>query len=65
MLYASGMVDWLAVVSACVLAGVIGFGFVLWERYENERLARERLRRRPPRRRRPVPFDPDVERRAA
>jgi hypothetical protein len=59
------MVDWLAIVSACVLTALIGFGFVLWERYENERLARERLRRRLPRRRRPAPFDVDVDRRAA
>jgi hypothetical protein len=59
------MVDWLGIVSACGLAAVIGFGFVLWERYENDRLARERLRRRMPRRRRPVPFDIDVDRRRA
>ena len=59
------MVDWLAIVSACVLTALIGFGFVVWERYENQRLARERLRRRMPRRRRPVPFDIDVGRRAA
>ena len=59
------MVDWLSIVSACVLTALIGFGFVLWERYENNRLARERLRRRVPRRRRPVPFDIDVASRAA
>ena len=59
------MVDWLSIVSACVLTALIGFGFVLWERYENNRLARERLRRRVPRRRSPVPFDIDVDRRAA
>jgi len=59
------MVDWLAIVSACALAALIGFGFVLWERYENERLARERLRRRVPRHRRPVPFETDIDRRAA
>jgi hypothetical protein len=57
------MFDWLSIVSACGLTGLIGFGFVLWERYENNRLARERLRRRLPRRRRPVPFD--IDRRAA
>jgi hypothetical protein len=59
------MVDWLSIVSACVLTALIGFGFVLWERYENNRLARERLRRRVPRRRRPVPVDIDVDSRAA
>jgi hypothetical protein len=53
------MVDWLAILSACVLTALIGFGFVLWERYENGRLARERLRRRAPRRRRPGPVDVD------
>ena len=59
------MVDWLAIVFACVLAALIGIGFVVWERYENERLARERLRRRIPRpRRRPRALD-DVDRRAA
>jgi hypothetical protein len=57
------MIDWLAIVSACVLAALIGFGFVLWERHEDERLARARLRRRLPRRHRPVPLD--VDRRAA
>jgi hypothetical protein len=46
------MVDWLAIGSACVLTAAIGLGFVLWERHENERLARERLRRRVPLRRR-------------
>ncbi len=59
------MVDWLAIFSACLLAALVGFGFVLWERYENGRLARERLRRRFPRRRRHAPFDVDVDRRAA
>ena len=59
------MVDWLAVVSVCVLASLVGLGFVLWERYESERLARERLRRRVPRRRRPVPFHARIDRRAA
>ena len=61
------MVDWLAILSACVLTALVGFGFVLWERYENDRLARERLRRRLPRRRRAaLPYNPyDVDRRAA
>jgi protein-S-isoprenylcysteine O-methyltransferase Ste14 len=44
------MVDWVAIISACGLAAVIGLGFVFWERYENERLGRERFRRRVPRR---------------
>ena len=59
------MVDWLAVVAVCVLASSVGVGFVLWERYESERLARERLRRRVPRRPRPVPFHARIDRRAA
>jgi hypothetical protein len=59
------MVDWLAIVFACALAGLIGIGFVLWERYENERLARARLSRRIPRRRRPRPLDATADRRAA
>jgi len=33
--------------------GIVGLGFVLWERYESQRLARERLRRRIPRHRQP------------
>jgi hypothetical protein len=57
------MVDWLAILSACALTALVGFGFVLWERYEDDRLARERLRRRLPRRRRALPYD--VDRRAA
>jgi hypothetical protein len=44
------MVDWIAILSACSLAAVIGLGFVLWERHENDRLGRERLQRRLPRR---------------
>jgi hypothetical protein len=40
------MVDWMAIATACVLAAVIGLGFVLWEQYEAHRLSRERLRRR-------------------
>jgi hypothetical protein len=59
------MVDWLAIVFACVLAALIGVGFVLWERYENERLSRARLRRRIPRRRRPRALDAGADRRAA
>ena len=59
------MVDWLAIASVSVLTALIGFGFVLWERYENGRLARERLRHRVPQRRRPRPFDAGVDRRAA
>jgi len=39
------MSDWIRVSSAFVLAALIGLGFVLWERYEDRRLARERLRR--------------------
>jgi hypothetical protein len=39
------MTDWIRVFSAIVLAALIGFGFVLWERYEDRRLVRERLRR--------------------
>jgi hypothetical protein len=42
--------DWVTLVSACGLAAVIGVGFVLWERYENDRLARNRLHSRVPRR---------------
>jgi hypothetical protein len=52
------MVDWIAIGSACGLAAIVGVGFVLWERYEDERLARARLHRRIPRRpRRALPFD--------
>jgi hypothetical protein len=52
------MVDWIAIGSACGLAAIVGVGFVLWERYESERLARARLHRRIPRRqRRSLPFD--------
>ena len=50
MLGSADMVDWVVIISACGLAAVIGLGFVLWERYENERLGRERFRRRAPRR---------------
>lgn len=58
------MVDWLAIFSGSVLAVLLGLGFVLWERYDNERLARQRRRRRRGRpRRRPVASD--VGRRAA
>jgi hypothetical protein len=39
-----GMMDWIAIGSACGLAGVVGLGFVVWERYENRRLLRERPR---------------------
>jgi hypothetical protein len=59
------MVDWLAIGFACALAALIGVGFVLWERYENERLARARLRRRTPRRRHPRPVDTSADHRAA
>jgi hypothetical protein len=61
----TGMVDWMAIVVACALAALIGLGFVLWESYENERLARGRLRRRVRRRPRPKPIDVDVDDRAA
>jgi hypothetical protein len=57
------MVDWIAIGSACGLAVLVGAGFVLWERYEAQRLARERLRRRIPRHGRPGPVSAD--RRAA
>jgi hypothetical protein len=57
------MVDWIAIAIACGLAGAVGLAFVLWERYEAERLTRERLRRRIPRRRRSVPVG--IDRRAA
>jgi hypothetical protein len=57
------MVDWIAIALACGLAAVVGLAFVLWERYEAERLMRERLRRRIPRRRRPLPVG--IDRRAA
>ena len=40
------MVDWMAIAAACALTAVIGLGFVLWEHYETQRLARERHRRR-------------------
>jgi hypothetical protein len=36
----------MAIAAACALTAVIGLGFVLWEHYETQRLARERLRRR-------------------
>ena len=39
------MSDWIRVSLALGLAALIGLGFVLWERYEDRRLARERLRR--------------------
>jgi hypothetical protein len=45
------MVDWIGIVSACGLAAIVGLGFVMWERYEGQRLARERLQRRLPRHR--------------
>jgi hypothetical protein len=48
------MVDWIAIAVACGLAVAVGLAFVLWERYEADRLSRERLRRRIPRRRRPA-----------
>ena len=53
------MVDWIAILSACGLAAIVGLGFVLWERYETERLGRARSqgRRISRRRHRPVPFD--------
>jgi hypothetical protein len=58
------MVDWIAIGSACGLAAIVGVGFVLWERFESQRLSRARLHRRIPRRqRRSAPFDAD--RRAA
>jgi hypothetical protein len=59
MLVLARMVDWIAIAITCGLTGVVGLAFVLWERYETERLTRERLRRRIPRRRRPasVGFD--------
>jgi hypothetical protein len=53
------MVDWIAIAVACGLAGAVGLAFVLWERFEAERLTRDRLRRRIPRRRRPAPVDID------
>jgi hypothetical protein len=40
------MVDWLAIAIACMLTAAIGLGFVLWEHYEAQRLARARVRRR-------------------
>jgi len=40
------MVDWMAIAAACVLAAVIGLGFVLWEHYDSKRTSRERVRRR-------------------
>jgi hypothetical protein len=49
------MVDWIGIVSACGLAVIVGLGFVMWERYESQRLARERLHRRIPRRRDLIP----------
>jgi hypothetical protein len=59
------MADFIGIVSACGLAALVGLGFVMWERYEDTKLARERIRRRVPRRsssrRRPL----DIERRAA
>jgi hypothetical protein len=60
------MVDWIAILSACGLAAIVGLGFVLWERYESERLGRARLQRRIPRRqRRPRSLPFDAGRRAA
>jgi hypothetical protein len=59
------MLDWVAIIAACVLVAVAGLGFVLWERHEGETLARERPRRRVLRRnarRRPAS---EVDRRAA
>jgi hypothetical protein len=59
------MADFIGIVSACGLAALVALGFVMWERYEDTRLARERMRRRVPRRsgtrRRPL----DIDRRAA
>jgi hypothetical protein len=46
------MVDLIAIGSACGLAVIVGLGFVVWERYESERLARARLEHRALRRRR-------------
>ena len=40
------MVDWMAIAGACGLTAAIGVGFVLWEQYEAQRLARDRHRRR-------------------
>jgi hypothetical protein len=40
------MVDWMAIAGACGLTALVGVGFVLWEHYEAQRLARERQRRR-------------------
>jgi hypothetical protein len=48
--------DWIGIVSACGLAVIVGLGFVVWESYESQQLARERLRRRLPRRTHPVPI---------
>jgi hypothetical protein len=61
------MVDWIAILSASGLAAIVGLGFVLWERYESERLDRARLQRRriPRRQRRPRSLPLDVDRRAA
>jgi hypothetical protein len=58
--------DWVVLVSACGLAAIIGVGFVLWERYEDDRLARARLNGRMPRRLpRHCPRSVDTTRRAA
>jgi hypothetical protein len=61
------MVDWIAILSASGLAAIVGLGFVLWERFESERLARARLQRRriPRRQQRPRSLPFDVDRRAA
>jgi hypothetical protein len=39
------MVDWMAIAGACGLTAAIGVGLVLWEHYEDQRLARSRRRR--------------------
>jgi hypothetical protein len=63
MLVLARMVDWIAIAITCGLTGAVGLAFVLWERYETDRLTRERLRRRIPRRRRPASVG--IDRRAA
>ena len=40
------MVDWMSIAAACGLAAAVGLGFVLWEQYEAQRVARASLRRR-------------------
>jgi hypothetical protein len=52
------MMDWIRIVSACGLSAIVGLGFVVWERYESQRLARERLRRREQGRSQPLPVRP-------